>query len=75
MVKCNLIKRGRQAKKSTPGGSVSLTSGNANKFKLDVPANALEKEVEIKMTDFKTLDGVPLYINTPTVLTITKSNF
>jgi hypothetical protein len=50
---------------SPAGGTVSLTATNGNKFKLDVPANAVSSETAVTMTVVKTLDGAPTDKNTP----------
>lgn len=57
------------------GGSVSLTAADGSKFKLDVPENALDSEIPIKMTAVKTLDGAPLESNTPTAVQLEPSGF
>lgn len=68
-VKVQLDKKQTASGKVSPsGGSVSLTAADGSKFKLDVPANALERETEITMTAVKTLDGAPLDTNTPTAV-------
>ncbi|MEO6589492.1 MAG: hypothetical protein ABIP06_09325 [Pyrinomonadaceae bacterium] len=73
-VKVQLDKKQTASSKISPaGGSVSLTAADGSKFTLDVPANALEKEVEITMTAVKTLDGAPLDKNTPTAVQLEPS--
>lgn len=73
-VKVQLDKKYAASGKVSPaGGTVSLTSADGSKFTLDVPANALEKEVEITMTAVKTLDGAPLDKNTPTAVQLEPS--
>lgn len=73
-VKVQLDKKQTASRKVSPaGGSVSLTAADGSKFTLDVPANALEKEVEITMTAVKTLDGAPLDKNTPTAVQLEPS--
>jgi hypothetical protein len=66
-------KQTASGKVSSSGGSVSLTAADGSKFTLDVPANALEKEVEITMTVVKTLEGAPLDNNTPTAVQLEPS--
>ncbi|PYS71292.1 MAG: hypothetical protein DMF69_10850 [Acidobacteria bacterium] len=58
---------------SNDGGSVSLTTADGSSFTLDVPANALEAETEIRMTAVKSLDGAPLANNTPTAVQLEPS--
>jgi hypothetical protein len=58
---------------SSAGGSVSLTTADGSSFTLDVPANALEAETEIRMTAVKSLDGAPLANNTPTAVQLEPS--
>lgn len=73
-VKVQLDKKQTASGKVSPsGGSVSLTAADGSKFTLDVPANALESETEIKMTAVKTLDGAPLDKNTPTAVQLEPS--
>jgi hypothetical protein len=55
------------------GGSVSLTSADGSKFKLDIPANALDADTSITMTAVKTLDGAPLDTNTPSTVQLEPS--
>lgn len=66
-------KQSASGKVSQAGGSVSLTSADGSKFTLDVPANALEKEVEITMTAVKSVDGSPLDTNAPTAVQLEPS--
>lgn len=55
------------------GGSVSLTSEDGSSFTLDVPAEALDADMEITMTAVKSLDGAPLDNNTPTAVQLEPS--
>ncbi|MDQ2938777.1 MAG: hypothetical protein M3R67_14955 [Acidobacteriota bacterium] len=55
------------------GGSVSLTAKDGSKFKLDVPADALDADTTITMTAVKSLDGAPLDNNTPTAVQLEPS--
>ena len=73
-VKVQLDKKQTASKKiSSAGGDMSLTAADGSKFTLDVPGNALDKEVEITMTAVKTLDGSPLDKNTPTAVQLEPS--
>jgi len=58
---------------SQGGGSVSLTAADGSKFRLDVPANAVEAVTTITMTAVKSLDGAPLTNNTPTAVQLEPS--
>jgi hypothetical protein len=73
-VKVQLDKKHTSSSKISPaGGTVSLTSADGSKFLLDVPANALDAEIEITMTAVKTMDGAPLDGNKPTAVQLEPS--
>lgn len=73
-VKVQLDRKHTATEKITPaGGSVSMTSADGSKFRIEVPPNALEQETAITMTAIKTLDGAPLNKNTPTAVQLEPS--
>ena len=55
------------------GGSVSLTATDGSKFKLDVPADALEADTTITMTAVKSIEGAPLANSTPAAVQLEPS--
>ena len=55
------------------GGSVSLTATDGSKFRLDVPADALEADTMITMTAVKSIEGAPLANSAPTAVQLEPS--
>jgi hypothetical protein len=55
------------------GGSVSLTGADGSKFRLEVPADALEADTTITMTAVKSIEGAPLDSKTPTAVQLEPS--
>ena len=55
------------------GGSVSLTAADGSKFRLEVPADALDADTTITMTAVKSIEGAPLDSKTPTAVQLEPS--
>jgi hypothetical protein len=55
------------------GGSVSLTAADGSRFRLDVPADALDGDATITMTAVKSIAGAPLDNNTPAAVQLEPS--
>jgi len=55
------------------GGSLLLTAADGSKFTLDVPADAIQADTQIKMTVVKRIEGTPLENATPTAVQLEPS--